>query len=394
MASKILIVDDQAVMLRLLFHPLEREGFNVITAMSGVEALQKIQNEAPDLVILDIMLPDITGIDVCTRVRKMLDMTDLPIILLSGRTELASKIQGLEAGADDYVTKPVDPKEMVVRVKTLLARTERLRQSSAPVSRPVTKSPQLGVPITFVGAKGGVGVTTVVANLAAALALRGNRTIAVELRPFYGTLARHFGVTPSATPNATLKGLLEMPPKGINEGQVGACLVPAINGLQLLLGPQQLLDYREIQAEQAEALINALVHMTGYVLVDLPHLPSVANRAALRTSQIVVLVVEPVPICMYAAKAWLELLRAWGVANTSIKLVVVNRIQATETLSALDIERILECELLGTVTAAPDLAINALNRGQPMIVAAQTSLVAGTLLEIADRLAAYRAGER
>ncbi len=87
MSEKILIVDDQAVVLRLLFHPLEREGFSVITAMSGTEALEKIQSEKPDLVILDIMLPDISGILVCNRVRQSLQMVDLPIILLSGRTD-------------------------------------------------------------------------------------------------------------------------------------------------------------------------------------------------------------------------------------------------------------------------------------------------------------------
>jgi len=128
MAGKVLIVDDQAMMLKLMAYPLEQEGYTIVTAMTGVEALQKIQSEQPDLVILDVMLPDTNGIEVTKRIRQVLHLTDLPIIILSGQTELAAKIQGLESGADEYVTKPVDPKEMAVRVRTLLARTQRLRQ--------------------------------------------------------------------------------------------------------------------------------------------------------------------------------------------------------------------------------------------------------------------------
>jgi len=382
MSEKILIVDDQAVVLRLLFHPLEREGFSVITAMSGTEALEKIQSEKPDLVILDIMLPDISGILVCNRVRQSLQMVDLPIILLSGRTELEAKIEGLEAGADDYVTKPVDPKEMIVRVKTLLARTQRLRQATPPPAAPSSGRSQQGIPIAVIGAKGGVGVTTLVANLSAAMAVRGHRVAAAEMRPFFGALARQFGVKP----DATIKALLEMAPKSINETQVGARLAPALNGLQLLLGPQQLLDYREIQAEQAEAIIDALVRLAAFVLIDLPHMPSVASRAALRSAQIVVLTMEPDAGCLDSARAWLELLRAWGIAESAIKLVVVNRIQAVDVLNGVELERILGVELLGTVTAAPDLAVAALNRGKPMVMIAQTALVTTALMEIADKL--------
>ena len=109
MSSKVLIVDDQVMMLKLMSHPLEQEGYTIITAMTGIEGLQKIQGEQPDLVILDVMLPDMNGIDVCRRIRQVLQLTDLPIIILSGQTELSAKIQGLEAGADEYVTKPVDP---------------------------------------------------------------------------------------------------------------------------------------------------------------------------------------------------------------------------------------------------------------------------------------------
>jgi DNA-binding response OmpR family regulator len=381
MGGKILIVDDQAVMLRLISIPLEQEGFTTVTAVSGVEALQKIQSERPDLVIMDVMLPDTSGIDVVRRVRQVLNLTDLPIIILSGQTELAAKIQGLEAGADDYVTKPVDPKEMVVRVKAMLARTQRLRQG-APAAAPSRQ----GRLIAVIGAKGGVGTTTVSANLAVALAMRNHRTLLVEMRPYYGTLARHFGITPSAT----LSQLLELAPKAITDAQVSARLMPLQPGLQLLAGPQNLREYREIQSEQADVLCSVFGAMASYAVLDLPHLPSVANRAVLRASQLVVVVMEPEPSCITAAYALVELLRAWSIPTTSAKLVMVNRTQSVQLQSVAEIERTLGCDLLGTVVAAADAAVNAVNVGKPLVNSAPSSLVAGTLMEIADRVAALR----
>src|SRR5690606_37875924 len=126
-------------------------------------------------------------------------------------TELNAKIQGLEAGADEYVTKPVDPKEMVVRVRSLLARTQRLRQIHPSSAR------QQGKIISFIGAKGGVGTTTVTLNVAQALAMRGRKAIALELRPYYGSFSRHLNL-PSNTPN--LSELLELTARHINEQQV------------------------------------------------------------------------------------------------------------------------------------------------------------------------------
>ncbi len=245
MSEKILIVDDQAVMLRLISHPLEQEGYTIVTAMTGVDALQQIQTEQPDLIILDVMLPDASGIDICRRVRQVLNRTDLPIIILSGQTELAAKIQGLEAGADEYVTKPVDPKEMVVRVRALLARTQRLRQV---VVTPTGQKTRQGRIVAVIGAKGGVGVTTAVANIATGLAMRNQSTIAVELRPYFGTLARHLGLTPTAS----LSNLLELIPKSITDVQISARLLPAHHGLRVLVGPQQLKDYREAQVDHIE----------------------------------------------------------------------------------------------------------------------------------------------
>lgn len=119
--KKILIVDDEESIRTLLSYNLAQSNFETITAEDGEEAIQKIVAEQPDLVLLDLMLPKIDGIDVCKQLRH--DNNRVPIIMLTARGEEPDKILGLEIGADDYMTKPFSPREVIARVKAVLRRT-------------------------------------------------------------------------------------------------------------------------------------------------------------------------------------------------------------------------------------------------------------------------------
>src|SRR5438128_12645690 len=122
MASKVLIVEDEQGVVHLLRARLEREGFQVIAAYDGQAGLRAVTEARPDLLILDLTLPGLDGFEICRRIRRQPETARLPILVLSGRTEEVDKVVLLELGADDYVTKPFSPKELVARVKTLLRR--------------------------------------------------------------------------------------------------------------------------------------------------------------------------------------------------------------------------------------------------------------------------------
>jgi DNA-binding response OmpR family regulator len=117
----ILVVDDEPHIVELAELYLNNEGYRVVSATDGAQALKKIETERPALVILDLMLPEINGWEVCRRVRAA---GNLPIIMLTARSDDVDKIVGLELGADDYVTKPFNPRELVARVKAVLRRAE------------------------------------------------------------------------------------------------------------------------------------------------------------------------------------------------------------------------------------------------------------------------------
>jgi two-component system alkaline phosphatase synthesis response regulator PhoP len=129
----ILVVDDEAHIVELATLYLEQEGFRVTSAEDGAEALKMINHQPPAVMVLDLMLPEVDGWEVCRRVRNGKAAPDLPIIMLTARDDDVDKIVGLELGADDYVTKPFNPRELVARVKAILRRTRRAAQPQAPV---------------------------------------------------------------------------------------------------------------------------------------------------------------------------------------------------------------------------------------------------------------------
>jgi len=126
--EKILIVEDEEDILELVRYNLEREGYNVSGVLSGEEALKKIKAEAPDLIILDLMLPGVDGLEICKMLKNNIKTEHVPIVMLTAKGEEADIVAGLELGADDYISKPFSPRVLVARIRSVLRR--RARESS------------------------------------------------------------------------------------------------------------------------------------------------------------------------------------------------------------------------------------------------------------------------
>ncbi len=122
MKEKILIVDDEKDIVRMLNYNLKKEGYRTIEAYDGEDALDLAAREHPDLIILDLMLPGVDGLEVCKQLKKESKTATIPIIMLTAKTQETDKVVGLELGADDYVSKPFSPKELIARIKAVLRR--------------------------------------------------------------------------------------------------------------------------------------------------------------------------------------------------------------------------------------------------------------------------------
>lgn len=129
--TKILITDDEKDIVELISYNLEKEGFSVLKAYDGEAALRAVKVQKPDLIILDLMLPELSGLDVCKAIRNKSETENIPIIMLTAKAEEVDKIIGLEIGADDYITKPFSIKELVARVRAILRRLHNESKQSS-----------------------------------------------------------------------------------------------------------------------------------------------------------------------------------------------------------------------------------------------------------------------
>ena len=130
--SKNILVDDEEDILEFLSYNLKKEGFRIDTANNGISALKKLEKSKPDLIILDVMMPEMDGIEVCEKIREQDNFDDVLILFLTARSEEYSELAGFSAGADDYITKPIKPKLLVSRVNAILKR-KRKKKNDGPI---------------------------------------------------------------------------------------------------------------------------------------------------------------------------------------------------------------------------------------------------------------------
>ena len=172
--KRILLIEDDKDIVELVRYNLEKDGYPVVTATDGASGLAQIRKAPPDLLVLDLMLPKLSGLEICKEVRKDISLNRLPILILTAKGEEADRVVGLELGADDYVTKPFSPRELAARVKALLRRAE---PSGVPADK-VLEVGQLRIdPAAYRVTRGGksVPMSTLEFRLLYFLAARPNR---------------------------------------------------------------------------------------------------------------------------------------------------------------------------------------------------------------------------
>ncbi|MCJ7511968.1 MAG: response regulator [Anaerolineales bacterium] len=371
MAERVLIVDDELSTLRLLGMALEREGYVISAAQDADKALVSIDAALPDLIILDVMLPGVSGLEFCAQLRARPDTATIPILILSAKGEVPDKIAGLQAGADEYVVKPVETAELVARVASLMERTRRLR-SATPAAAPRMT--------TLLGAKGGCGTTTLLINLGVSLALRKLATVACELRPYPGSAGLLIGVHSGKS----LADLLRLPARSITAQEVERQLAVHTTGLKLLPSPEDIVEDRQIEPEQAAAILDGLDPKAAHRLVDLPPAIGPAGRVALEKSDSVLLLVDPVRDSVEAGRVAADYVRGLASAGAALGLVVVNRAPIASPMAPAEIEERIGWEIRGQVPPAADQCALAQQRGIPIVQLQPEAVISQAIKRLAD----------
>jgi len=375
--GKILIVDDDPNALRLVGYTLQVEGYEIVTAESGSEALMAVERERPSLVILDVMMADMSGIEVCHRLRSNARTAHLPILMLSAKGKVEDRVTGLKAGADDYVPKPVDPAELVARVEALMLRAARITPPS-PGARF----------LAFLGAKGGVGTTTVAVNVALALVQQGKTVILADFHPYLGTVCPLLGLDPPHS----LAELAQMEAHSIRPRDIEGRLVSHFTGLRVL-GSDQIPppeEHRDLTPPHAEVIMDGLSTMADCVMFDFPVHLTPTSQAVLSQCDFVALVTEPDPIALRCTKGRLTLLQQWGIMGELVGVVVVNRSSSVMMMTIGELQELLGAAIVGVVPPASEACLHALRQGTPLLLTQPDHLAARMLQEVAQRLAGER----
>jgi pilus assembly protein CpaE len=376
MAEKILVVDDDLDTLKLVGMMLQRQGFTIVAAINGAQALSKVTAEKPDLILLDVMMPDIDGFEVCRRVRADPAYASTPILMFTAKTQVDDKVQGFEAGADDYLPKPTHPAELLAHVKALLGRS---RQATAAAAQPAKKAHT----VSFIGAKGGLGTSTLAVNVAVTMAGRKQDVILFELRPGLGIASALLGINkPSG-----FTALMQNNPETINPAMVEKEIVGHPSGLKSLLSSFEPHDYAMIhQAARIEAIEHALAAMTQNLLIDLGNGLTEISAKLLMASDQVVILVEPMRHTVTMAKALVTDLQTLGLAQVKIDFVLVNRERSSLQMARAKIEEILGQPVIGMITPAPELAYQSAESGVPIVIRDPNAMVSDQIRQVADRI--------
>ncbi len=361
MAEKILIVDDDLDTLRLVGLMLQRNGYEILAASNGPNALIQAETHCPDLILLDIMMPVMDGYEVTRKIRSNPTTSDIPILMLSAKTQLDDKVAGFEAGADDYLTKPTQQTELLTHVKALLARSARTTR--APSSDITEKR---GFTVGVLAARGGLGVTTTAVNLGSALQL-SNKTdvIVAELRPGFGTLAADLGFEESLA----LSELLRTDPPTITRQLIKDRLLHHQSGLNLLLASSQPKNASLINAtDQFETLVEKLGYLAPFVVLDLgAGLPELTQKLIKMCHHLIVLI-EPIPNSITHAKSLLNNLEDLVFNKKRISPIIVSRIRSETQMNWTYVQDRLEYSVPIMIMPSPEDIFQA-NRNQTTAVA-------------------------
>ena len=378
MSEKILIIDDDLDTLRLVGLMLQRQGYQISAATNGQQGLEKAFEEDPDLILLDVMMPDMDGYEVTRRLRQNPSTLQTPILMFTAKTQLDDKVVGFEVGANDYLTKPTHPSELQARVKTLLARVNSQKSTTGSL-----KDLSRGYVIGVLGARGGLGTTTMAVNIGAGLQSRTKAEVIVaEMLPGQGALALDVGVTNS-------KGLVDLLSltklSEITRDTVREMLVPHPTGIKLLLASDRPRDMHLInQTANYEALVKKLSGLARFVVLDLGVGIQPFAEKLLPLCNEVLIVLEGVPNTIIHTKALIDDIVALGIGRKSIRIVLNNRIRSETQLPSSQVQAQLEHEILSTLTPAPELFVQATRMQTPAILCQPDSLTARQITKLVE----------
>ncbi|MCJ7824935.1 MAG: response regulator [Anaerolineales bacterium] len=368
--KRILAVDDDPFNLKIVRNLLHAEGYEILTAESAKDAYGIIEKQAIDLILLDLIMPEIDGFAACMELRRNPKTTNTPIILLTAQDSLEQKIKGFEAGADAFITKPFVPPELLVRIQSLLRRFDQ-----APTDFPTKEGKVLAV----FSLRGGVGTTTLSNNIAIALAsLWRQRVALVDLVLAAGQSALTFNLAVRHSWGDMARCSL----KDIDEEMVDTILRSHDSGVRVLASPNTPEEGEGIDGAKVTRVLEILRGRYEYVVIDLPHDFNETTLVGIDAANEILMPLAPEIASVRAASIALNALQRRGRPKEDIHLAI-NWTFEQQGLAQKDIESALDHPITFIVPFAPESLLRSVNRGVPLLQSEPESPLSELFVDIA-----------
>ncbi len=375
MKEKILVIDDDLDSLKLIGLLLQRQGYQVAAAPGGSQGLAQAENEPPDLILLDIMMPGMDGYQVCRKLRRNPQLAHIPVIMFTAKTQVEDKVAGFDAGADDYLTKPTHPAELAARVKALLTRSSAVQDAAI--------QPVRGKIVATLGVRGGSGVTTLAINLSLALAETQPHLVLVDLQLGMGAVGLQLGYPQGAG----LSQLLEQHLNQLQIEHVEQALVDYNPALRLLLTRYDpTTGTTPLLADHAKRILSLLTRVGNLIVVDLGSRVTNTALEVLKLADLILLCLPPQQPALLMARTLLRHLEQGEVLHGQIGLVLTNIVSSAPSVSPLQAESQLGHPVLGNVSHAAELALAALEQERPILALEPASTPAIQFRELAQQV--------
>ena len=353
MAVRILLVDDTELNLKMVGAILVKDGYEVVTARNGVEALEVIKATPPALAILDVMMPDMDGYTLCGHLRKNSITARIPIIILTALSGVEDKIKAFDSGADDFLVKPFEPQELRARIKVLL---RRVSDREAPRSKEVE-----GKVIAVFSLRGGVGVSMLASNLAASLTqIWSSPAVLVDLAFLNGQSALLLDLPL----RNTWADIGRSPASEIDIDVVNSVLLRHDTGVYVLASPRRPEEAEVITAEHVKCVIKLLRKYYHYIVLDLPHDFNETTLIGLDLSDQILLMLAPETASVRCAANALETFSQLDYPPQRTKLIL-NWPFKGKGLPRAGIESALKKEMDIVIPYAGDAVVTSIMYGKP-----------------------------
>ena len=400
MAHKILAIDDHPETLSILVTTLKEHGYRVVSSRSPFKGLQLLESEEPNLLLVDMNMPEMNGIELVRRVRAMSQMGTMPIVMFTAETDSATKMAGFEAGVDDYITKPTDPIELIERVESLLEQIpdpdpdNELRQifnsghvltPRHDVAEPLPAVAEEGKLIALCGVRGGVGTTTVAINLAYMLALAKYETTLVDFDLQQG----HIGLYLNQKMARGLNDVVNLPTEQLQQRLLQQRVAYHSNLHLILTQPNMNGRQPTPTTSEITTILGTLLKPGRHIVADLGLGATSVTRPVLERADHLILCLSPERIALAAAKRYLADVKSSLFFHTTLHVLVCDMKRGV-TLPRQAIEKYLSHPVLGVLPIQYKELVMASNKGVPLAQAFPKSPTLAALQKISLKLVAVQ----